>query len=57
MIYGLYYYWPGIQGRRELVRLALEDTAAKYAEDVTAAAGPKQIRDTISSCADPMSWM
>ena len=26
------YYWPGIQGRGEFVRLALEDAGAKYVE-------------------------
>ena len=26
------YYWPGIQGRGEFVRLALEDTAADYVD-------------------------
>jgi len=29
MVYELY-YWPGIQGRGEFVRLALEDAGAKY---------------------------
>ena len=31
MIYELY-YWPGIQGRGEFVRLALEDAGAKYVD-------------------------
>lgn len=31
MIYELY-YWPGIQGRGEFVRLALEEAAAKYVD-------------------------
>jgi len=31
MIYELY-YWPGIQGRAEFVRLALEEAAAKYVD-------------------------
>jgi len=31
MIYELY-YWPGIQGRGEFVRLALEEGAAKYVD-------------------------
>lgn len=31
MIYELY-YWPGIQGRGEYVRLALEDAGAKYVD-------------------------
>ena len=26
------YYWPGIQGRGEFVRLALEDAGADYVE-------------------------
>ena len=26
------YYWPGIQGRGEYVRLALEDAGADYAD-------------------------
>ena len=26
------YYWPGIQGRGEFVRLALEDAGADYAD-------------------------
>ncbi len=26
------YYWPGIQGRGEFVRLALEDAAAEYVD-------------------------
>ena len=31
MIYELY-YWPGIQGRGEFVRLALEEGAAEYVD-------------------------
>lgn len=31
MVYHLY-YWPGIQGRAEFVRLALEQAAAKYVD-------------------------
>ncbi len=31
MVYELY-YWPGIQGRGELVRLALEEAAAEYVD-------------------------
>jgi glutathione S-transferase len=31
MIYALY-YWPGIQGRGEFVRLALEDAGARYVD-------------------------
>lgn len=31
MAYELY-YWPGIQGRGEFVRLALEDTGAEYVD-------------------------
>jgi len=31
MIYELY-YWPGIQGRAEFVRLALEAAAAAYVD-------------------------
>ena len=31
MTYGLY-YWPGIQGRGEFVRLALEDAGAEYVD-------------------------
>ncbi|MFQ5853363.1 MAG: glutathione S-transferase, partial [Candidatus Binatia bacterium] len=26
------YYWPGIQGRGEFVRLALEDAGAEYVD-------------------------
>src|ERR1700688_4177268 len=33
------YYWPGVQGRGEYVRLALEDCGADYA-DVAREAGP-----------------
>jgi len=33
-----FYYWPGIQGRGEFVRLALEDAGASY-EDVARKAG------------------
>ena len=31
MIYELY-YWPGIQGRGEFVRLALEEAGADYVD-------------------------
>ena len=37
MAYELY-YWPGIQGRGELVRLALEETGAEY-HDVARGSG------------------
>ncbi|WP_210495324.1 glutathione S-transferase [Microvirga antarctica] len=40
MAYELY-YWPGIQGRGEFVRLALEEAGADY---VDVARGPKGIR-------------
>ena len=33
------YYWPGIQGRGEYVRLALEDAAADYADVARGARG------------------
>jgi len=44
MAYELY-YWPGIQGRGEFVRLALEEAGARY-EDVARSKGgmPKLIR-------------
>ena len=37
MAYELY-YWPGIQGRGEFVRLALEEADAEYDESHAAAA-------------------
>ena len=40
MLYELY-YWPGIQGRGEFVRLALEAAGADYL-DVARQAGPEQ---------------
>ena len=38
MAYELY-YWPGLQGRGEFVRLALEDAGADYV-DVARLTGP-----------------
>jgi glutathione S-transferase len=47
MTYRLY-YWPGLQGRGEFVRLALEDAGAAY-EDVARGEGAKAIMDMVGS--------
>lgn len=45
MTYTLY-YWPGLPGRGEFVRLALEDTGAPY-EDVVRQGGMKAMTDLL----------
>lgn len=42
MIYQLY-YWPGIQGRGEFVRLALEEAAAEYVDVARSSGGMAQM--------------
>jgi glutathione S-transferase len=37
------YYWPGIQGRGELVRLALEEAGAKYVDRAREPGGMKEM--------------
>jgi len=51
MTYKLY-YWTGIQGRGEFVRLALEDAGADY-EDVARVDGDRAIDDAGSDVATP----
>jgi glutathione S-transferase len=38
------FYWPEIQGRGELIRLALEDAGATYADVARSAGGIKQLQ-------------
>lgn len=47
MAYQLY-YWPGIQGRGEFVRLALEDAGAEY-EDVARTQGAPALMDAMNN--------
>jgi glutathione S-transferase len=42
MTYALY-YWPGIQGRGEFVRLALEDAGARYVDVAREAGGERRV--------------
>jgi glutathione S-transferase len=47
MAYRLF-YWPGIQGRGEFVRLALEDAGADY-EDIARAQGTQALMDAMKN--------
>lgn len=50
------FYWPGIQGRGEFVRLALEDAGVPYVDVARdSARGVKAIRDMIDG-ADPLPF-
>ena len=46
------YYWPGIQGRGEFVRLALEDAAAEYIDVARQAGGESAMMRLIGEAAD-----
>ena len=51
------YYWPGIQGRGEFVRLALEEAGADYVDVArlpnSEGGGVKAITELLSASGDP----
>lgn len=52
MLYELY-YWPGIQGRGEFVRLALEDTGVRYADVARTKGGMSKMMRLMATVARP----
>jgi glutathione S-transferase len=52
MVYELY-YWPGLQGRGEFVRLALEDAGAEYVDVARSAGGMGAMTRILDSASEP----
>lgn len=50
-----FYYWPGIQGRGEFVRLALEYAKAPYRDVARAAGGVEKMQAVMASDAMPFA--